>query len=199
VSGLLIVAPMPLEALAIKAGARGARVRCTGMGPRRARAAAPGLLEWSGAALLVMGFGGGVEEHSEVGDVVVADVVRGPDGERVACAGARALTATFERCGLAAQRGVIASVSRPAVGAARVRLRESGAIAVDMESIWLARGAGGRPFAVVRVISDTPARELTRPLRTVAGMARATAALRRASGVLEEQVHRCGVGALFEV
>ncbi len=47
-------------------------------------------------------------------------------------------------------------------------------------------GGGGRPFAVVRVISDTPARELTNPLLTVAGVARAMTALRRAAGALHE-------------
>ncbi len=57
---------------------------------------------------------------------------------------------------------------------------------MDMESAWLAPGAGERPFAVVRVITDTPARELTNPLLTVAGGARAMAALRRAAGALHE-------------
>ncbi|MGH2854750.1 MAG: 4-hydroxy-3-methylbut-2-enyl diphosphate reductase, partial [Solirubrobacteraceae bacterium] len=87
---------------------------------------------------------------------------------------------------LRVRRGTVASVARIAMGDARVELREAGAIAVDMESVWLAPGAGGRPFAVVRAISDTPARELTRPLRTVAGVARALATLRRAAGALHE-------------
>jgi 4-hydroxy-3-methylbut-2-en-1-yl diphosphate reductase len=170
----------------IRSGARGVAVHRTGMGPSRARAAAPALLARPGAALVVMGFGGGLDEHSEVGDVVVGDVVSGPDGERVACAGAEALADALERRGLTVRRGQIASVARLAMGDARVRLREGGAIAVDMESVWLAPGAGGRPFAVVRVISDTPARELTRPLLTIAGVARASAALRRAAGAVAQ-------------
>jgi 4-hydroxy-3-methylbut-2-enyl diphosphate reductase len=156
------------------------------MGPRRARAAAPRLLDRQGAALLVMGFGGGLDEHSDVGDVVVADAVQGPDGIRVACVGAGALAQALERRGLRVRRGTVASVARLAIGDARVKLREAGAIAVDMESVWLAPGAGRRPFAVVRAISDTPARELTNPLRTVVGVARAMAALRRAAGALHE-------------
>jgi 4-hydroxy-3-methylbut-2-enyl diphosphate reductase len=186
VSRLVIAAPLRLEAAMIRSGARGVAVHRTGMGPRRARAAAPALRDRPGVALLVMGFGGGLDEHSDVGDVVVADAVLGPDGELVACAGAEALAEALERRGLSVRRGQIASVARLAMGDARVRLREGGAIAVDMESVWLAPGAGARPFAVVRVISDTPARELTRPLLTVAGVARASAALRRAAGALHE-------------
>lgn len=192
--GLLIAAPLRLEAWAISAGigSRGSgrppvRVHRTGMGPRRAQTAAPLLLERPGAALLVMGFGGGLDEHSDVGDVVVADAVQGPEGMAVvACDGARELAQALERCGLRVRRGTVASVARLAIGDTRVRLREEGAIAVDMESVWLAPGAGERPFAVVRVISDTPARELTNPLRTVAGVARAMAVLRRAAGALAE-------------
>jgi 4-hydroxy-3-methylbut-2-enyl diphosphate reductase len=170
----------------IRFGARGAAVHRTGMGPRRARGAAPGLRGRPGTALVVMGFGGGLDEHSDVGDVVVADAVLGPDGERIECAGAQALRDALERRGLRVRTGPIASVARLAMGDTRVRLREAGAIAVDMESVWLAPGAGERPFAVVRVISDTPARELTRPLLTIAGVARASAALRRAAGALHE-------------
>lgn len=183
-SDLLIAAPLRLEALMIRSGVSRGRVRRTGMGPRRARAAAAWLLEDPARALLVMGFAGGLDEHSEVGDVVVADEVQGPDGTSVACAGAEGLTEALERRGLRVRRGVVASVTRIAMGDARVALRERGAVAVDMESVWLAAGAAGRPFAVVRVISDTPARELTRPLATVAGVARASAALRRAATAL---------------
>jgi 4-hydroxy-3-methylbut-2-en-1-yl diphosphate reductase len=181
---LLIAAPLHLEALMIRAGGARGRVLRTGMGPRRARAAAASLLEDPARALLVMGFGGGLDEHSEVGDVVVADAVRGPDGANVACARAEGLVEALERRGLTVRRGVVASATRIVMGEARDALRDSGAIAVDMESVWLAAGAAGRPFAVVRVISDTPARELTRPLATVAGVARASAALRRAATAL---------------
>ena len=82
------------------------------------------------------------------------------------------------------RRGVIASVERIAMGDARTRLRERGAAAVDMESVWLAPAAAQRPFAVLRIISDTPARELTRPLATAAGVALASALLRRAARCL---------------
>ncbi len=146
-SDLLIAAPLRLEAWAISSGIRLrprlATVHRTGMGPRRARAAAPVLLARPGAALVVMGFGGGLDEHSDVGDVVVADAVQGPDGAAVACAGAESLAQALGRRGLGVRRGTVASVARLAMGETRTRLREGGAIAVDMESAWLAPGAGG--------------------------------------------------------
>jgi 4-hydroxy-3-methylbut-2-enyl diphosphate reductase len=196
-SDLLIAAPLRLEAWAILAGigsrSHSARVHRTGMGPRRAQTAAALLRERPGAALLVMGFGGALDEHSDVGDVVVADAVQGPDGmAAVACAGAQELADALERRGLRVRRGAVASVARIAIGDTRVQLRQTGAIAVDMESAWLAPGAGERPFAVVRVISDTPARELTNPLLTVAGVARAMAGLRRAAGALHEWAPAAG-------
>jgi 4-hydroxy-3-methylbut-2-enyl diphosphate reductase len=196
VSELLIAAPLRLEAWAIARGIgrhpRGATVYRTGMGPRRAQAMAPVLRERPGAALVVMGFGGGLDEHGEVGDIVVADTVQGPEGTRLSCAGSAELVAAFERRGLRVRSGTVASVTRLAMGEARTRLREGGAIAVDMESAWLAPGAGERPFAVVRVISDTPARELTNPLLTVAGIARAMAGLRRAAEALHEWTPNSG-------
>jgi 4-hydroxy-3-methylbut-2-en-1-yl diphosphate reductase len=195
VSELLIAAPLRLEAAMIRAGMRSAtrsprqarpaaRVRRTGMGPQRSRASVAALGSDPAQALLVMGFGGGLDELGEVGDAVVADAVIGPDGQRVPCAGSERLAAALLDGGMTVRRGVVASVSRLAIGETRTRLRESGAIAVDMESVWLAAAARERPFAVVRVISDTPQRELTRPLATVAGVALASAALRRAAGCL---------------
>ena len=160
---------------------RPARVRQTGMGPRRARTAASALAADPANRLLVMGFCGGLDELGEVGDAIVADALLGPDGERVPCADSEQLAAALLAGGMTVRRGVVASVERLAMGQTRTRLRDLGAIAVDMESVWLAPAARGRPFAVVRVISDTPGRELTRPLATVAGVARASLALARAA------------------
>ena len=168
----------------ISRGRPPARVHHTGIGPRRARAAVPALLGDPAEALLVLGFGGGLTEDSEVGEVVVADEVRGPAGAPVGCSDARILADVLEASGLVVRRGVVSSVTRPAMGGTRVKLRESGAVAVDMESAWLAAAARGRPFHVVRVLSDTPRRELTRPLRSVAGIARASATLREVAAVL---------------
>ena len=53
-----------------------------------------------------------------------------------------------------------------------------------MESAWLAAAAAGRPFAVLRVVVDTPSRSLWRPLATLVGGLKAMRVLRRAAPAL---------------
>jgi 4-hydroxy-3-methylbut-2-enyl diphosphate reductase len=190
-SGLLIAAPMRVEAMLIRWGAPGARVRTTGMGQRRSRAAARALREEEGDALIVLGFCGGLDEGSAPGEVVVADQVsaapdEGNPPERVACVAALELAAALARSGLPVRTGPVVSVSRLALGERRAQLHAGGAIAVDMESAWLADGAAGRPFAVVRVVLDSPTYELFRP-QAAAAAVRAARVLRRvAAAALHE-------------
>jgi 4-hydroxy-3-methylbut-2-en-1-yl diphosphate reductase len=184
-SELLIAVPLRLEALLVRSIAGGVRVHTTGMGPHRARAAARGLLDERGDALLVLGFCGGLDEQSRPGEVVVAEEVlaaedEGHRPERVICQGVEELGAAFARSGLRVRGGPVVCVSRLALGERRAQLRKGGAIAVDMESVWLAAGAGGRPFGVVRVVLDSPTHELLRPQAAV-GAVRAARALRRAA------------------
>ncbi len=205
-NGLLVVAPLLVEALAIRAGSRALRVRGTGMGPVRARAAVETIRKDPAAALIVVGFGGGLSGESELGEVVVAEEVIELDpqgsagGVSVKCAGASLIEQALSEGGLAVKRGRVASVEQIVTGAQRERMLTSGALAVDMESAWLAQAADERPFAVVRIISDTPGRELRRrlpvgpPLPTLADGMRALAALRRAAAALgrlagERDVH----------
>jgi 4-hydroxy-3-methylbut-2-enyl diphosphate reductase len=54
-----------------------------------------------------------------------------------------------------------------------------------MESAWLAAAAGGRPFAVVRVVADPAGRRLADP-RIVPEGIRALRSLRRTRGALDE-------------
>jgi 4-hydroxy-3-methylbut-2-enyl diphosphate reductase len=49
-----------------------------------------------------------------------------------------------------------------------------------MESFWLARAAAGRPFAVLRAVSDGPRHEFWRPAIVTQGIA-ALRSLRRAA------------------
>jgi 4-hydroxy-3-methylbut-2-enyl diphosphate reductase len=208
-SDVLVAAPLRLEALAIKAGARRLRVQKTGMGRARSHAAVPELRCDPAAALVVMGVCGGLDEGCEPGDVVIADELldgeredadAGESGEgahvgppvRFACPSAQPLVEALERRGVAVRRGAVVSVARIAHGEKRVELRERGAIAVDMESAWLAAGAADRPFAVIRVVADTPSREVTRPLLTLVGAARAALSLRRVAAVLDELVREQG-------
>jgi 4-hydroxy-3-methylbut-2-enyl diphosphate reductase len=186
VASLLVAAPLRLEAALIRSGARGASVQTTGMGAQRSRRAAARLGDAPGDALLVLGFCGGLDESSRPGEVVVADEVwaagdEGHDDQRIGCEGAAALAAAVAGKGLRVRRGPIVSVARIALGERRTQLHEAGALAVDMESAWLAAGAAGRPFGVVRVVLDSPSHELMRPGIALWGP-RAARALRRVAG-----------------
>jgi 4-hydroxy-3-methylbut-2-enyl diphosphate reductase len=152
------------------------RVRKTGMGQSRSKAAVSPLTREQAEALVVMGVCGALDDDCEPGDVVVAEELFDGEleghSERILCPSAEPLTAALESHGVRVRRGAIVSVARIAHGERRVILRERGAIVVDMESAWLASAARERPFAVIRVVADTPSREVTRPLLTLAGAAR---------------------------
>jgi 4-hydroxy-3-methylbut-2-enyl diphosphate reductase len=190
VSGLLIAAPMRLEALLVRSAAGRARVVRTGMGPRHARAAARALTGHAGDALLVLGFCGGLDERSVPGEVVVAEEVLAAEDEGhapgpVPCADVPGLLGTLCGRGLKVRSGKVVCVSRLALGERRAELARGGAIAVDMESVWLAAGAGQRPFGVVRVTLDSPSHELFRPAMA-AGAVRAARSLRLVARALHE-------------
>jgi 4-hydroxy-3-methylbut-2-enyl diphosphate reductase len=200
VSDALVAAPLRLEALAIRAGARRLRIHKTGMGRERSRAAVAKLQSDPAAALVVMGVCGGLDEGCEPGDVVIAEELL--DGEqsleeRLSCPSAEPLAEALERRGIAVRRGGVVSVAHIAHGEKRVELRERGAIVVDMESAWLAAGARGRPFAVIRVVADTPSREVTRPLLTIAGAGRAALSLRRVASAFEGLVGELGIDSVL--
>jgi 4-hydroxy-3-methylbut-2-enyl diphosphate reductase len=197
---LLVAVPLRLEALAIRSGGRRLRIHKTGMGRVRSHAAAAQLCSDPAAAIMVMGMCGGLDERCEPGDVVIADELldgERPADERMACPSARSLAPALDGRGIEVRCGTVVSVARVARGERRVELRELGAIAVDMESVWLAKGAMGRPLAVIRVVADTPSRELTRPRLMLAGAARAALSLRRVAAVLEELMGEQGAPTLL--
>jgi 4-hydroxy-3-methylbut-2-enyl diphosphate reductase len=187
---LLVAAPMRIEAALISSGTRRALVRKTGMGPRRSQAAAGGLAADRARAMLVLGFCGGLDATSVPGEVIVAEDVyaagdEGHSEQRVRCDLHDQLVHRLTGRGLKVRAGSVVCVSRLALGERRAELHAGGAIAVDMESVWLAAGAGGRPFGVVRVVLDSPAHELLR-VRAAAGALRAALALRRVAGALHD-------------
>jgi 4-hydroxy-3-methylbut-2-enyl diphosphate reductase len=190
VSGLLVAAPMRIEAALISSAARSARVRKTGMGPARSKVAAEALAREQADALLVLGFCGGLDEGSVPGEVIVADELyaasdEGHLEEPVLCARTGELLTMLAGRGMKVRPGRIACVSRLALGDRRRELHAQGAVAVDMESVWLAAGAGARPFGVVRVVLDSPSHELLRP-QAAAGAVRAARALRLVARSLGE-------------
>jgi 4-hydroxy-3-methylbut-2-enyl diphosphate reductase len=182
--GLLVLAPLRIEARAVRRGlAAGGQVVPTGMGPRHSRAATASRLP--GAAVAVSGFCGALDPTLEQGELVVATEVRSPAGA-IPCPAAGVLAGALRRRRLRVRLGPIVSANGLVRGAERERLRGDGAVAVDMESAWLAAAASGRPLAVVRAVVDTPKRELARPLALVNGAGRAYWALRQAAPILSE-------------
>ena len=181
----VIAAPLWVERAALRPART--EVRCTGMGERRSRRSAQRL---RGVALLVAGVGGGLSEHVRVGDLVVATEVRAPDGTAVVCWGVQPLADDLRRAGLTVHTGPICTSLRAVAGADRRRLAVSGALAVDMESAWLAPGDGS-PFAVVRAISDTIGQPLLSPAVIGHGLT-ALRRLRRAVAALDAWADAAG-------
>jgi 4-hydroxy-3-methylbut-2-enyl diphosphate reductase len=134
----VIGAPLAVESWAIPGSAR------LGMG---VKARLP-----EGDGFLVAGVAGGLDESIRPGDVVVA-----PDPS------APMLAAALRRLGLTVHVGVIHVSDRIVTGAGRRSLAATGALAVDMETGRLREAAGGRPFAAVRVITDTEGAGLWSP------------------------------------
>jgi 4-hydroxy-3-methylbut-2-en-1-yl diphosphate reductase len=177
---LLLLVPLAVEAAAIRGAAPGALVVRTGMGRRRAEAAARKAAGLQADAVAVAGFCGALRDGLRPGDVVVATEVRSPDGAVVRCS-AGPLVAALKALGIGnVHAGPIVSSESLVRGAGRDALAVDGALAADMESVWLAGAAAGRPFAVLRVVVDSPSRELTQFLATSAGGLKAARSLRRA-------------------
>jgi 4-hydroxy-3-methylbut-2-enyl diphosphate reductase len=158
----VVAAPLSFEAWAVRCGAPDALVVRIGMGPEKAARSIPRLLAPGARAIAVAGVCGAVDPSLVPGDVVVADALLGPDGERIAL-DAAPLVAALERRGIAARAGAIAGAAKLFGGPSRASLAARGACAVDMESFWVAPVAAHAAFAVLRVVSDGPHHELLRP------------------------------------
>ena len=178
---LLILTPLAAERLALGRLARGAHVMQTGMGPERSRRAAEAAADVGGRAVAVIGFCGALDPRLNPGDVIVATEVRTPDGTPTPCSSAPVLAA-LRRLGIdSVHAGPIVSTDHIIRDDERVALAATGAIAVDMESAWLAKAARGRPLAVLRAVVDTPQRELRRAWASAVGGIAAYRSLRRAT------------------
>lgn len=210
-SGLLVLAPLRLEARAISQGAPEARVLRTGAGPLRSCRSVAELAasttsrsskaspvaanrRWAGppitvapSAVAVAGLAGGLRGDLAPGTVVVADKVIDETGRLAAhLPSAPLLAAELKARGHETVIGTIAS-ARALVEGSRDReiLAGFGAVAVDTETAWLLSRPWGVPTAVVRVIVDTPGREL-RSLATVTGGIKALGVLSRAAKVMDD-------------
>jgi 4-hydroxy-3-methylbut-2-enyl diphosphate reductase len=124
---------------------------------------------------------------------VLATELRGGEHGRILCDDPTILAGLLRRAGLRVHVGPIHCSENIVSGAEdRRNLRETGAIAVDMESIWLAPAERSAPLVTLRAVVDTGARELYRPMRTVTGAAAAYRSLRRASVLIGEWARALG-------
>jgi 4-hydroxy-3-methylbut-2-enyl diphosphate reductase len=188
---LLVLAPMAIEARAIRAGAPWSRVEKIGMGPRRARAAARLTHQPCGGTALIAGVCGALDPRLQPGDVVLASELR-TDTKTLPCPDPAILAGVLRRGGLRVHIGPIVSSSGLVFGERRRELAAEGALAVDMESAWLADHAGAQPLTTLRVVLDTPHYEIHRPARAAVAARRAFRALREASSLLETWAQALG-------
>lgn len=187
-SGLTVLAPLSLEAHAVRSGAAWARVHRVGMGPRRAARPVP---VPEGDPVLIAGFCGALDPELEPGDIILASELRGPTGT-TPCPDPSILAGLLRRGGLRVRVGPIASSQRLVVRERRRVLHQSGALAVDMESAWLASSTRAQPLVTLRVVLDTYRHELHRPLRTLSGAAIAYRTLRKACTLVEDWARALG-------
>jgi 4-hydroxy-3-methylbut-2-en-1-yl diphosphate reductase len=180
---LLVLAPLRLEALAVRSALPGVQVRRTGMGRRD--------VDFGDAdAVAVAGLCGAVDPALRSGDIVLGTELRSEDGRSVPCPDSALLAEPLRRLGLEARAGTLYSASRIVGRDERAALRERGILAVDMESAWLAEAVRDRPLAVLRVVVDTSDRRLLSP-RTVLAGSRGLWTLRRAAAALVEWAEAC--------
>jgi 4-hydroxy-3-methylbut-2-enyl diphosphate reductase len=155
--GLLVLAPLRLEANAVRRGLRAAssRVQRTGMGAARSRKSVTGESKPGPfGAMVVMGTAAGLADDLSPGDLVVATEVSDGDST-VPLPGADLLAAELRRAGLPARAGKIVTVPKIVKAAERKALAAEGYLAADMETAALVGAAGERPVAVIRAVSDT--------------------------------------------
>ncbi|GAY11559.1 4-hydroxy-3-methylbut-2-enyl diphosphate reductase [Pseudonocardia sp. N23] len=189
----MVCAPLGVERRALDVGAlRGVRVVRTGMG-RRAGGAVAALAADGPRPVLVAGVAGALAPQVRPGDVVVADEVRDATGARgpVTVPTARPLAAALRAQGLRVHVGPVVTTAQVVDGDRRIALATTGALAVDMESAVLAAAAAGGPFAVVRVVVDTPGAPLLRPGTPARGLT-ALRTLRRTAPALRAWLDATG-------
>jgi 4-hydroxy-3-methylbut-2-enyl diphosphate reductase len=181
---LTVLAPMSLEARALRSVGPSAQLIRIGIGPRAARRAAARLAAGERRALALAGFGGALTERLAPGELVVASEVLDVDGVvKWRCPGARLAAGMLERAGLRVRVGAVVSARAPVLGAAarRALAQRTGAVVVDMEAAWLADALTATPSVVLRAVLDAPGREPWRGSELVRGLREASRSLAAAA------------------
>ena len=116
---------------------------------------------WAGLALIflglaIVGIAGGLETGLQPGQLIVADALHPPDdADPLLLPQAAAVAAHLRAIGRDVRIGAVACSTSIVHGAARAELARGGALAVEMESVWLAHALLDHPLVVVRAVGDT--------------------------------------------
>jgi adenosylhomocysteine nucleosidase len=167
VTGLAAEAKLIEKAFA-RAGQAPPRLACEGPGPEPAHTAAARLARDGAAVLVSFGVCGGLDPELKPGDLLLADTVLTGDGARHLASVEQhpILGARLAGLGLPIVTGALLGQDRPLASAAdkAARFAATSALAVDMESVGVARAAeaAGLPFLVMRAIADPAGRSLPR-------------------------------------
>ncbi len=105
---LVVATALWIEAHALRRGLRGLHILRTGMGPARARAAAPRLLAEAAPAVALAGLCGALDPTLEPGTLIVASELRANGGATLRLEPAP-ICAALERVGLTARVGPLIS------------------------------------------------------------------------------------------
>ena len=157
-ANVTVVAATGLEARAVRgalhaAGLLAVRVVRSGIG--LSRTGGSGL----GAIVVTCGLAGGIDPGLESGTVLIPAAIMRPDGEACACDPelVEALRRAARSLGQEPESGPLVTSATLVSGEMRAALARTGAVAVDMETGLIE----AERLATVRVVLDTPARELS--------------------------------------
>ncbi|MGH9298233.1 MAG: hypothetical protein ACRDZP_09725 [Acidimicrobiales bacterium] len=191
---LVLIAPLRIEALALRRGARRSRVERVGMGMARAQVACARLSRVlpQGAPVGLLGMAGAVDPSLRAGDLVVATELRTTDGSRPPVTLdpelAERVRSVLSRSWPRTRSGTVICSPRLVGAAERAELAGlagGGALVCEMESAWLAPLREQRPFVVVRAVVDRPGFEIA-SLRTISAGLKAWRRLAAAATAVEQ-------------
>ncbi len=172
-----VVAALSAEARALGRMSDGSLLAVSGIGGAAAATAALSLIDAGAAALMTFGMAGGLDPQLKAGHVLLPVEVISRDGTRFATARLwreRLCASLSGHCSLSA--GVMLTVDHSIASpeAKAAAFRDTGAGAVDMESVSVARVAAAHrlPFICVRVIVDSAADALPRAVVAASGSGR---------------------------